>query len=211
FNQAPETTTIDFSLNPSEAAATFKSARLDSRASAGQNGPQVRPACHPDGVVYVAYYGWRQQSGNFAMNTLMVIADVVVVRDDSGAAGARPFCALVDSDGLPGKIVAGGVQFPFRSMGTSAGGQERLGGDLSLAVDPRDSRTIYLAFAALRLRVYTLHVRRSLDSGQTWSADLLTAPRANNPALAINSDGVVGLLYQQLTGSGSRARWVTHF
>ena len=211
FNQAPETTTVDFSLNPSEAAATFKSARLDSRASAGQNGPQVRPACHPDGVVYVAYYGWRQQSGNFAMNTLIVTADVVVVRDDAGASGTRPFRALVDSDRLPGKIVARGVRFPFRAMGKTEEGQQRLGGDLSLAVDPRESRTIYIAYTALRSRVYTLHVRRSLDSGQTWSADLLTAPRSTNPALAINSDGVVGLLYQQLTGSGTGTRWVTHF
>ena len=55
------------------------------------------------------------------MNTLMVTADVVVVRDDAGASGTRPFRALVDSDRLPGKIVARGVRFPFRAMGKTDG------------------------------------------------------------------------------------------
>ena len=34
---------------------------------------------------------------------------------------------------------------------------------------------------------------------------------ATNAALAINSDGTIGLLYQQLTGTGASRRWVTHF
>ena len=29
--------------------------------------------------------------------------------------------------------------------------------------------------------------------------------------MAINSDGKIGLLYQQLTGTGASRRWVTHF
>jgi len=40
---------------------------------------------------------------------------------------------------------------------------------------------------------------------------LLTVPNATNAALAINSGGTVGLLYQQLTGAGNNLRWVTHF
>ena len=57
----------------------------------------------------------------------------------------------------------------------------------------------------------TLHVRRSTDKGQTWSAnDLLTVPNATNAALAINSNSKVGLLYQQVVGSGAGQRWVTH-
>lgn len=34
---------------------------------------------------------------------------------------------------------------------------------------------------------------------------------ATNAALAINSVGAIGLLYQQLTGTGATRRWVTHF
>ena len=46
----------------------------------------------------------------------------------------------------------------------------------------------------------------------TWSpADLLTVLNATNAALAINSAGAIGLLYQQLTGTGAARRWVTHF
>jgi len=55
-------------------------------------------------------------------------------------------------------------------------------------------------------------VRRSTDGGANWSpTDLLTVPNATNAALAINSGGTVGLLYQQLTGAGNNLRWVTHF
>ena len=45
----------------------------------------------------------------------------------------------------------------------------------------------------------------------TWSADRLTVTNATNPALAINSSGVVGFLYQQLTGASPNQRWETHF
>jgi hypothetical protein len=54
-------------------------------------------------------------------------------------------------------------------------------------------------------------VLRSTDSGKTWSADLLTVPFGINAGLAVNDSGDPGLLYQQLTGSGANAHWVTHF
>src|SRR5260370_358562 len=57
--------------------------------------------------------------------------------------------------------------------------------------------------------IYTLHVRRSTDRGLAWSkADLphATIRNATNIALAVASNGVAGLLYQQLSGG----RWVTH-
>jgi hypothetical protein len=56
----------------------------------------------------------------------------------------------------------------------------------------------------------TIHVRRSTNRGVTWTADLLAIPNATNAALAINSAGVVGLLYQQVIGAGAAQRWVTH-
>ena len=45
----------------------------------------------------------------------------------------------------------------------------------------------------------------------TWSSDVLTVRNALNPALAINTAGKVGLLYQQLTGTSTNQRWVTTF
>jgi hypothetical protein len=216
FQATPKTATVDVYPNAAAAGPSFKSARVESRPTAGQDGPQVRPVAHADGTVYAAFYGWRSQSGSFPGNTLVVTTDIVVVRDDGGATGANPFGDLTDpSDGLAGRLVARGVQTPFHQSGTPASGQQRVGGTLSVAVDPRpgQSGTVYLAWADRQAHSdFTLHVRRSADRGVTWSAtDLLTVPGALNAALAVNSAGVVGLLYQQLVGAGASSRWVTHF
>src|SRR5438876_645818 len=95
-------------------------------------------------------------------------------------------------------------------------GQERIGSTLSLAVDAAHSDTVYIAWAD-RARsgdtgdIQTVHVRRSLDRGATWSNDLRTLPNTTNPSLAVADDGTVGLLYQQLTGTGNASRWVNRF
>jgi len=90
-------------------------------------------------------------------------------------------------------------------------GQERIGSTLSLAVDALHSDTVYIAWAdrAGSGDIQTVHVRRSTDRGVTWSNDLRTLTNTTNPALAIAEDGTVGLLYQQLTGTGNASRWVT--
>jgi hypothetical protein len=211
-----QTTTIDQCLSAAVASPSFKSVRLDPRPTAGQNGPQSRPAIHPDGTVYAAYYGWRSRSGDWEANTLVVTADVVVVRDDQWGAGTKPFTNLVDPDDhLAGLRVARGVTFPFHNTGRGVPGQQRLGGDIAIAVDPTNSNTVYVAWAQQEppSSVYSFHVRRSTNRGATWSADLISPPMPNaiNAALAVNSDGTVGLLYQQLTGDGNGPRWVTHF
>jgi hypothetical protein len=199
------TATIDVSLNGAATPSQFQRVRLERRStgSAEQDGPQIRPAVHPDGTVYAAFYGWRSFS---AANR--VSSDVVVVRDDNGGGGAQPFAALVDpSDNLPGRLVARGVSFVW---GTLLGNQ-RTGGDLAIAADPADSRIVYLAWAGLDgASGYTLHVRRSTDGGATWSAnDLRTKARATNPALAVNAQSTVCFLYQQVRGTGANERWVT--
>lgn len=207
-----KTSTIDACLTATQAIVKFKSLRIDSVGGSGQNGPQVRPACHSDGTVYVTFYRWVAQSGLFEANTLVVTADVVVVRDDDGASKASPFSALKDNDGSVGKRIASRVQFPFHFTGQGVPGQQRRGGDLAIAVDPTNSSTVYLAWSALDSKTgYTLHLRRSTDRGVTWSPnDLLTISEALNPALAINNMGRVAFLYQELTGLGASERWVTH-
>jgi len=216
FQAQPRTATVDVSVNAGATNPTFKSLRIETRSTVGQDGPQIRPVAHANGVVYAAFYGWRAQSGSFPGNTLVVTTDVVVVRDDQGATGTTPFQNLTDpTDGRPGRLVARGVRMPFNRNGVAATGQQRLGGTLSIAVDPRTNQgnTVYLAWADQQPQTgHTLHVRRSTDGGANWSpTDLLTVPNATNAALAINSGGTVGLLYQQLTGAGNNLRWVTHF
>jgi hypothetical protein len=206
------TSTIDYSLNARAAHAVFKKTRIDSRPKSMQNGPQVRPAVHANGRVYLAFMRWTSQQGSWVGNTLVVTADLVVVRDDNGGQGAAPrFTSLRDPvDNQPGVRVVRAITFPFHHDEKGVPGQQRLGGDVAIAVDPTNPDIVYLAFASLEQSGYTVHVRRSTDAGVTWSADLRRLPRATNPALAVNSKGRVGLLYQQLTGT-SALRWVTQF
>jgi hypothetical protein len=211
-----KTATIDQALNAGAAGVpTFSTIRIEKRTTVGQDGPQIRPVTHPDGTVYAAFYRWRAMTGSFGANTLVITSsDVVVVRDDNGGKGATPYTALVDpGDSQPGMRVAKGVSFPFMRNGTPATGQQRLGGSLSIAVSPLSSKIVYLAWCdkpAGSTFMQTLHVRRSLDRGLTWSAnDLLTIDSATNGALAINSAGKVALLFQQFRGLAGDPRWVT--
>ncbi len=208
-----KTSTIEQSLNAGVAAPAFTSVRIERRATLGQDGPQVRPAIHADGTVYAAFLRWVSSTGNFGANTLIINnAEAIVVRDDNWGTGPSRFAALTDpSDGLAGIRVATGLSFPFNSQGVTAKGQERWGGDISIAVSPQNSSIVYLAYATLVAGVYTLRVVRSVNRGVTWSATLLSIPNGKNPALAINSLGKVGLAYQELSGTGATQRWITHF
>ena len=184
------TETVDTSFNAGVAAPAFTAVRIEKRSTVGQDGPQSRPVAHADGTVYAAFYRWRSPTGSFPGNTLVITsADVVVVRDDKGGAAIqrvwwsrrRPRATHI------GKRVVQGVSFPFMRNGTPATGQQRIGGTISIAVDPNNSSTVYLAWGDAQPGSFlTIHVRRSTDRGLTWSpSDLLTIPNATNAALAI--------------------------
>ena len=200
-----KTATIDQSLNAATAPAPagFAPVALEPRATLGQDAPSIRPAVHLDGTIYAAYFGWRSNSGG---NILM---DVVVARDDHWATGATPYHDLIDPrDMLPGlRIVTNTAVFPLNSFV----GTQRTGSNLSIAVDPRDSGTVYLAWAdGTSASTYTIHLRRSTDRGVHWSPDLRPVVQAINPSVAINIQGRVGFLYQKLTNPASGPRWETH-
>lgn len=197
------TSTIDLSLDAAAASPAFRSIRIESRGTSGQDGPQVRPAIHRDGTVYAAFYGWRSSSS-------FITTDVVVVRDDDWGKGVNPFTSLVDpGDGRSGFRVAQGVPIRFNDFI----GQQRQAGNLAIAVDPTDSARVYLAWCdgLVAGSSYRMHVRRSDDRGDSWSAtDLLTLADATNVGLAVNRQGHVALLYQQVTGTVPGQRWETH-
>ncbi len=207
FNAAGgKTATIDQALSGASAGAAFKKIRIEARATPGQDGPTVRPAIHPDGTVYAVFHAWR----SFDSSTGKGTADIVVVRDDSGGTGPKPFTDLVDpGDNKAGLRVVRGAKFNFNGFL----GQQRTGGDVAIAVDPANKNTVYIAYNDDQPGgIYGLHVFKSADAGKTWTADFRPMLRdALNPGLAINSVGKLGLLYQQLTGTGSARTWVTKF
>ena len=194
--------TIDRSLNGGAANPNFNSISVESRPTAGQDGPPVRPSIHADGTAYAIYQAWRTFNDQSGEGT----ADIVVVRDDHGGAGANPFTDLVDAtDGKAGVRVAQNTKFNFNGVL----GQQRTGGDVALVVDPTNSDVVYIGYNDDRGSFYMLHLLRSKDRGQTWSPELRTIRNALNPALAINDAGKVAFLYQQLAGSKGTQRWVT--
>jgi hypothetical protein len=150
------------------------------------------------------FHSWRTFSNATGAGT----ADVVVVRDDAGGSGSKKFQSLVDAaDHKTGIRVVQNVKFNFDGFL----GKQRTGGDVSIAVDPSNSSIVYIAYNDDVGTDYVLHVLRSTDRGVTWSGDLRTLRNALNGALAINAAGKVGLLYQQLDGTGASQRWVTQF
>jgi hypothetical protein len=201
-----KTATIDQSLSGASATATFKKIRIESRVTPGQDGPTIRPAIHPDGTVYAVFHAWRSFDNITGKGT----ADIVVVRDDSGGAGPNPFTDLVDAnDHKAGVRVVQGAKFNFSGFL----GQQRTGGDVAIAVDPTNKNNVYLAYNDDQPGgLYVLHVFKSIDAGKNWTPNFRSNLRdALNPALAVNSDGRLGLLYQQLSGTGTVRTWTTKF
>jgi len=208
-----KTASVDWSTDASTAPAPagFTTNVLETRDTCGQDPPPVRPAIHINGTVYVIYY--RNQTGSPCFGSSNTV-DVVVARDDNFGQGG--YSAIVDGDGLAGVRVVQGVSVVW----AGAMGNERLqGSQLSIAVDPNNSNTVYVSWADGTSASYTLHVRHSTNGGVTWdSSDLKSVSPADNPALAVNKDGLVGFLYQKYvssgtcqTGGGAAACWETHF
>ena len=204
-----KTAHIDQSLNAATAAppAGFTAAGINIASrnpAAGQDGPSVRPTIHSSGRIYAAYFNWTAFSA--AQN---ITTDVVVCRDDNWGQGATPYTALVDTGDLKAGVrVATGVIIPWRN--SSFLGQERVGSHLSIAVDPTNKDVVYLAWCDFPggNPPYTIHLRKSTNGGVNWSADLRAIANGISPALAVNSAGHVGFLYQTLTTNGTR--WETH-
>jgi hypothetical protein len=208
-----KTTSVDSSTNAATASAPagFGTNVLETRDTCGQDPPPIRPAVHANGTIYAVYY--HNQTGSPCFSGSNTV-DVVVARDDNWGSGG--FSSIVDSDTHAGVRVVQGVSVVW----AGAMGNERLqGSQLSIAVDPNDSNTVYVAWADGTSASYTLHVRHSTTGGTTWDGtDLKSVSPADNPALAINKDGLVGFLYQKYVTSGTchgggtgGACWETHF
>jgi hypothetical protein len=219
------------SLNQSLDAATVPPAGfssppvfIESRTTCSQDNPSIRPAIHAAGIIYAAFF--RLTTCDFSTeNPPPSIADVVVVRDDHWGAGGTPYSDLKGPDSRPGVTVVSGVAdisqgYCVGSSGPGCMGTERIGSALSIAVDPNNASNVWVAWGdGADAGHFTLHVRQSVDRGVTWNSDIRTVTVATNPALAINSQGVVGFLYQKFVDPGTCTRpqgdsgtscWETH-
>jgi hypothetical protein len=198
FNEPDgRTATISQCLDVTGSSPKFKSLSIEWRKTAQQDGPPVRPAIHPDGTVYAVFQSWRTGTR----------ADIVVVRDDHGGSGATPFTDLLDpDDGKPGLRVVKNTRFNFSGYL----GHQRTGGDVAMTIDPTNSDNVFVAYNDNQGSDYMLHLLRSTTRGETWS-EMRTIRNALNPALAVNRDGKLGFLYQQLKGAGAAQRWMTQF
>ena len=133
----------------------FAPDRIEVRSTCNQDGPSVRPAIHSNGTIYAAFFRWT------ACSVIPYTGDVIVVRDDNWASGPTPFRSLLDpGDTQSGVRVATAVSFPFNSLL----GTQRIGSQLAIAVDPRNSQTVYIAWAdGTSASNYTIHVRHSTN------------------------------------------------
>jgi hypothetical protein len=131
-------------------------------------------------------------------------SQIVVVRSDNG--GADNFTAL----GLGGNGVA--LATAISGQGIDNGplglGQERIGGDVAIAVDPNDAQHVVVAYGNMPGAPVTgpgvpgsgqvqLIVSESTNGGSTWTQKFTTsaATKSALPALSILQDGAIGLLY----------------
>ncbi len=202
---SPKSSTVDQSLDAAIAMPTITSIGIDVDSPVGRDNYQTRPVSHADGHVYAAFY--RRTGPDPAGYT----ADVVVVRDDNWGKNMPPFQNLLDSvSSIAGQRVVSNK--PITDDFSGSFGNEIIGGDLFLTVDPNNSANVYISWADKFMgNTMTLHVQRSTDWGQTWGPnDLLTVPSAKNGALAVNSQGKIAYAYQQLTGTVPNRHWQTH-
>lgn len=189
---------VQFSQDAATAAAPAGfGAPVNLQLRTGSSRPSVRGAIHRSGRIYITF-----------VRTSGAGSDIVVMRDD--AWGNNSFGDLVDpGDSIAGVRVVTGVTTP--PVGTLLGTQ-RVSSRIAIAVDPRNRNRVYLAWcdgAVTAMSPFTLHLRRSDNGGATWTADLRTLANVTNPCLAVNVQGVVALMYQQLVAGMAGNRWST--
>jgi len=211
-NAAPyNVATVDVSVdaNRSQPVARKVDQRLTTPDSSNESG--IRTAIHASGVIYAVFYSIRHLGHASQVDTV----DVMVVRDDRWAKGpSKYFEDLTQSSGEIGRSVAGNVALPVTPH--LLGSNRLVGSHLSVAVNPNDAGIVYVAWADYVETgsggepIYTLHLKKSIDSAKSWLPELLTVPNGINPALAVNANGKVGFLYQQLIHLTGDSSWETH-
>lgn len=200
---APRSGTVDQSQNARTAAppAGVSAVTLDKGTPNVQDMPPIRTAVHRSGRVYATFGRIR------TFNAPKFPSDIVVVRDDNFGTSTPSYSALM-TGATAGVVVQANAPMLFTQT-PFLGGCRAPASSLAIAVHPVDSTVVWVAWtdSGTTAAPVRLHVRKSTNSGTTWSADMLGITRAINPAVAITTSGTVGVLFQQLNGT----TWETHF
>jgi hypothetical protein len=128
------------------------------------------------------------------------------------AAGSSASCG--HRDGHPGYRVQMCRRYPSYKTPDSLFGQEKhRTTELGIAVHPTDPTKVFVMWGETSpadSNHIKLLLSRSDNGGAKWTDTLWSVDHATNPALAIASDGAVGILYQRLeTDSAKHHYWDT--
>jgi hypothetical protein len=145
-------------------------------------------------TVYVAYERYSGGSANGGLT-----GNIIVRRDDGGA---NTFVGLNGANGQA--VLAANRSLTFNGAGAATLGRERLGSDITIAVDPRDAtgKTVYLAFAdTVAGNVARINLTASTDGGTTWTVPQSLPNNTALPVLSVTRNGTIGLEYSSLSGT----------
>jgi FG-GAP-like repeat len=128
-------------------------------------------------------------------------SQIVVVRSDNG--GADDFKALGTSGNGNAVTIATPISIFTDDENTHLTlGQERIGSDIAIAVDPNNANHVVVAYGDAPgpndAGIAQLVLKESTDGGATWSQEKYRTPssvRSALPGLAILPNGAIGLLY----------------
>jgi len=151
-------------------------------------------------TVYAAFVRFNTVVENDPNTGARLGSELVVVKSANG--GADNFTAL--GSGGNG-VTAANIIFPFNftNNNTLSLGQERVGSDVAIAVDPNNANHVVIASitapGANGANLMQVIVAESSDGGATWATKFTTSAgvRSALPSLSILTDGAIGLLYAQ--------------
>ncbi|HKA05896.1 MAG TPA: hypothetical protein VKD71_01480, partial [Gemmataceae bacterium] len=180
--------------------------RVGGSAPAGfaQDAPTVRTAVNGN-TVYAIFTRWNTVVENDSDGARLG-SQVVIVRSDDG--GADLFTAFGPGDGV--QVATTISAFPPDTPSPTTPqtpltlGQERIGGDAAIAVDPNNAMHVVVAYGNAPGPDHSgelqLVVTESTDGGMNWTPKFSTPALAGGiksalPALSILQNGTIGLLY----------------
>jgi hypothetical protein len=196
FNDDGASAGKNASINVStNGGSTYTTVTVDRVGSANGDSPATRIAVNGSRVYAIFNrYGSVVESD---ANGERFNSEIVVVRSDNG--GADDFMAL--GTGGNGVTIATPVSIFTDDENTHLTlGQERIGSDIAIAVDPNNANHVVVVYGDAPgpddANLVQLVVTESTDGGTTWNQKFTTssAIRSALPGLAILPNGAIGLL-----------------